>query len=376
MQLAADCTISTRNAYLEFLEHLNGIGVRYAVLHGWELLSVGHVSDLDLVVDACDLLLFEASLHERYQVLSMLQYEATGFAFVLLPKDSDTVTPFNVDVITDYRWRGRIFLTDKELLEQRYQWRGFWVVGMEEEFLYLLIKKIYDKGTIPEGQRTRLQVLKGQLGPTASAALRRYFGRSSGEQLSALLLVGDWQEIETHIGELRSALGWTTLMGGIFASLRYWLAESHRLWSRWWHPTGLSIAVMGATPAQCQELAAAIMSEYSRVFRRTVIYSDCSVRRFFSQLLTAHRVVVRSGLVLFNLGKTSWYFAGETGRRLVGRLLPKPEILLIFDGHMWRSRELRTPPGGWEHPSAACVPLGRYLTRRYMVRRHLWFPVQ
>src|ERR1019366_6531495 len=97
----------------------------------------------------------------------------------------------------------------------RHRWQNFWVVGPEEEFTYLLLKKIYDKGTIPEHKRARLQLLARHLGPNASGLTARHFGKSCGEQLSKWVLDRESREIETRIQQLKNALRWHTLKRGL-----------------------------------------------------------------------------------------------------------------------------------------------------------------
>ncbi len=431
MCLRPDCSIESCNTYLGFIEHLNTIGIRYAILHGWELLRDNDVSDLDIVIDACDLSLLEESLHEHYWILSMLHYEATGFAFVLLSKGSDTFSPFNVDVITDYRWRGRIFLSGGELLLKRHSWQNFWVVGPQEEFTYLLIKKIFDKGTIPERQRDRLQLLARQLGAQASDLSARYFGRSYGEQLAAWVLSGESRKIEARICQLKNALRRQTLKRGLLQPLTYWWAELRRLWGRWSHPAGLSIGIIGADRQHSNALVALILKHFSRVFRRTAVYplsfgpglpqtalpnsrslhvtaAPSAAKQLFRALrytvgyfLTIRPLLVRSTLVLRYPCDTDLSEQTRTGKSASSsrparvtcrRLVPRPELLVVFEDGTWhlrRSPETPTAagdqPNAYDEVSCAGISAGsaelairnslvNYLTDRYMARSHVWFP--
>src|SRR5438552_3403024 len=117
-----------QNVYLEFMGYVHAIGVCYAVLHGWEALIEGKVTDIDMVVAANDIARLETAIRNRYEVLNVLQYAATGVGLILIPKDGNSVSAFIVDLTTDYRWRGRIFFTGEELLRDRREWQGFWIV--------------------------------------------------------------------------------------------------------------------------------------------------------------------------------------------------------------------------------------------------------
>src|SRR5437870_4360991 len=198
--------MEVHNVYLGVLDHLDAAGVRYAVLHGWESLAKGDVSDIDLIVSFHDLSRVESALRECYRILNVFQYEAASFGFVLSPREGDPSSTLVADFSTDYRWRGRIFFTDEELLQSRQRWLGYWVAGPAQEFAYLLVKKIYEKGTIPAQQRTRIEQLAQCLGPEAEGSVFRLFGRLRGKRLIDWIRHQRWTQIEAHVPELRQCL--------------------------------------------------------------------------------------------------------------------------------------------------------------------------
>jgi thymidylate kinase len=259
--------MQVHNIYLEFLEYLNAIGVRYAILHGWELLVQGKVSDIDLVVARVDLQRLEAALHHRYRILTMFHYEASSFGFVLTAKDRGEA-PFIADFTTDYRWRGRIFCTDAELLQERRQWQGFWVVGPRQEFAYLLVKKIYEKGAVPAYQRVRLQELAQELDQEAHAMASRLFGEVWGKIVIDWVVRERWRELETSIKPLRRSLRWQVIKRDPLNLPRYWLPELQRLWRRLCYPTGLFIAILGPDGAGKSTLVHGMAKTSLHPFRR------------------------------------------------------------------------------------------------------------
>ena len=109
--------MQVHNIYLEFLDYLNAIGVCYAILPGWELVVQGKTADLDLVIARDDLQRLEAALHRQYRILTMFHCEASSFGFVFAAKDRDAASFLIAHFTADYRWQGRIFFTDAELLQ-------------------------------------------------------------------------------------------------------------------------------------------------------------------------------------------------------------------------------------------------------------------
>src|SRR5262249_30548862 len=140
-------------------------------------------TDIDLVVARSDLQRLKGALHQQYLVLNMVHYEASSFAVVLATKDRGEASCFMADFTTDYRCQGRIFFTDKELLQERRQWRGVWRVGLRQELAYLLVKKIYEKGVVPAHQRTRLKALTQELDHEARGVASRLFGKAWGKKV-------------------------------------------------------------------------------------------------------------------------------------------------------------------------------------------------
>ncbi|MGH8071827.1 MAG: dTMP kinase, partial [Candidatus Entotheonellia bacterium] len=260
------------NIYLEFLDYLNAIGVCYAVLHDWESLVQGRTSDIDLVVAREDLQRLEAALHQQYRILTMFHYEASSFGFVLAAKDLDEASFLVADFTTDYRWQGRIFFTGEELLQERRQWRSFWVVGLRQEFAYLLVKKIYEKGAVPAHQRVRLKELMRGLGQEGHAVALRLFGAVWGNKVINWVIQEQWGELEASIKPLRRALRRQAVKHHPLNPLCYWLPELQRLWRRLRYPTGLFIAILGPDGAGKSTLVHHLKETLRRAFRRTALF--------------------------------------------------------------------------------------------------------
>jgi hypothetical protein len=264
--------MQVHNIYLEFLDYLNAIGVCYAILPGWELVVQGKTADLDLVIARDDLQRLEAALHRQYRILTMFHCEASSFGFVFAAKDRDAASFLIAHFTTDYRWQGRIFFTDAELLQERRQWQSFWVVGRRQEFAYLLVEKISEKGAVPAHQRVRLKELMQELDQEAHTVASRLFGEVWGKKVIDWVVCEWWLELEASIEPLRRSLRRQVVKHDLLNPLCYWLRELQRLWRRVCYPTGFCIAILGPDGAGKSTLVHHIEATFLRAFRRTALF--------------------------------------------------------------------------------------------------------
>lgn len=397
------------NVYLEFFDCLNATGVRYAVLHDWEILASGRASDIDIIVPVVDLPRLEARLCEHYQILAMLHYEASGFGFVLAPKNHETNCLFIADFSTDYRWRGRIFFTAEELLQGRKQWGGFWVVGPGQEFAYLLVKKIYEKGSIPSHQKARFERLVAELGPEAQAIAGTLFGNEFGTQLIGWISCKQWSEVEARVRQLQRRLRSQALKRNYLNAIRYWLPEIRRRWERWRYPTGLSVAIAVPNGEAGNRLAVCLQESLYPAFRKTALFQRPPNSYGLAFLFRIRPLLVRSTLVILGCDSAGLFldFLRDKSRprsallRFACQLVPRPNMCIILASpaaHLSvndqsSSAEVAGRQGGaypQTNQSDAIVLDGRlssgalarraydvvaaHLNLRYRGRRHLWFP--
>jgi thymidylate kinase len=360
--------------------------VRYAVLHGWMSLAQGSPSDVDLVIAADDLRRLEASLHQRYQILTIFHYEASSFGFVLADKDRHGASLLIADFTMDYRWSGRVFFTDQELLHDRRRWQGFWVVGPRQAFTYLLVKKVYEKGSVPALQRASLKELALELGQEAYSAGSSLFGKVWGSRIIDWIAQERWTELEASIEPLRRGLRRQVIKRDPLNPVRYWLPETWRVWQRWWYPTGLLVAVFGPDGCGKSTLIQHLQAMLVEPFRRTVAFhlrprlisrnandgpvTDPHGKPPYSWWLSLLKIpyylleyglgylfqvrprLVRSTLVLFDryyddllVDPRRYRYGGPLELvRLARRLIPRPDLVLILDASedqlMARKREV------------------------------------
>jgi len=348
--------------------------VKYAILHSWQGLPEHLPSDLDIVVAPEDLPKLERELlqAEGTRLVNLLQHESTCYYFVLAVEDGEKLRFLPVDAATDYRRNGRIWFTAEELLEGRRRWKEFWVASSEVEFKYLLVKKLL-KQAVPSHAGARLQELAEELGATADEAAQRLLGPEWGALVMGWIRTGEWEALEGHLPTLKHVLKRERFKQDPLNPLRYWLPEIKRVWQRWRHPTGLWVAVLGPDGSGKSTLIANLEKDLKGAFRRTARFHlmpgllrrrgdgrpvtdphgkpprslPASLLKLLYYLLDynlgywlkVRPALVRSSLVTFDRYYADLFVDPKRYRysgpiwlaRFVGRLLPKPDLLIILD---------------------------------------------
>lgn len=371
-----------KRAILAILDLLERSGVHYCVLHGWEQLGGRSASDLDLAVRPQDLSVVEGLLFAWPGAccLQLLQHESSGYYFVLAAGSAASPQFLRLDLATDYRRDGRRFLSSAELLAGRRQVEGFWVSSPVTEFSYLLLKRIL-KGIASPSHLQRLRSLAAQLGPQADCTAARFFGPRLGPQILSWLTRGDWQALQQHLPILAKRLRRPAVLRHPASFLRYWLPELRRICRRWRHPAGLFVAILGPDGSGKSTLVRLLPAALGGAFRRSDGFhlrprllpaggggkrnedphGEPSRSRLASSLKLLYflldyglgyllRVLPRlasSSLVLFDryfhdllADPRRYRHDGPPGlSRLAGRLVPRPDLILVLDVPLERLRE-------------------------------------
>ncbi len=362
----------------DLLDFLERSGVRYALLHA----AADRTADTDIVAAPESLGALRRALSAEYTIAQIWQYEATGTAFVVTARAGGDDRFEILDVTTDFRWNGRVLLRGSELLEAAQHVGTRHVVARRHEFIYLLLKKVYDKGFVPPEQRRRLRELFLEQPRAAEDEARRFFGDEWSRKLSRWIESERWNDLEAAVPELRRAVRWQTFRRDPLNPVRYWAAEIRRIWTRVCHPTGLTVSVLGPDGAGKSTLIAGIVTRTAGAFRRhevfhwrpTVLWGrpggdsvtdphgDPPRGRFMSALklmavvldywlgylVVKHRVV-RSGLVLFDRyfydlmvdTKRYRYSGGRWLPRMLSTVIPSPDLVFVLDAParvMWERK--------------------------------------
>lgn len=244
--------------------------IAYAVLHGWEGEFPGENGDLDLVVEAESLPRITRALQRTFSLVQMLHYQSTAIGFVIRPQAGPRQPCLIVDCSSDFRWRGLVLLPARELLAERRRVHHHWLVAPGHEFAYLLAKKVFEKGFFPQPQRRRIRQLLAELGPEGDAISSRLMGEGWGKAVCQAIRQQDWDLLARSMPELRRALLLRRLAQDPWMLIRYFGPEIRRLWRRWWHPTGLWVALLGPDGSGKTSLAQELEQSPPAAFRRTL----------------------------------------------------------------------------------------------------------
>jgi len=207
--------------------------LRYVILHGWDQMLDGLISDIDIALLPQDLSALERWLRNcaKGQLVQLLQHESSCFYFVLATVEDSKIRFLPIDAGIDYRRDGRVFFTAEEILAGRRQWNGFWVTTPGAEFAYLMVKKVL-KGAIPDHQKKRLCELNSELGDEAHEMLGPLFGQKWANRAISWIQAENWLAFETNLPRLKKTLLWQKVRRDPFNPLRYWVPELKRIWNR------------------------------------------------------------------------------------------------------------------------------------------------
>jgi len=349
-------------------------GIRYCILHSWESLPEELPSDLDLAIyprDRSTLTdVFRAVREAGYQVVQCLNYAVGGYGLFIFWFEGNIPRSVTIDIICEHRRSGLILASGEELVAGRRQYKTFWVSDPAVEFHYLLAKKTL-KGTVPAKSGRRLWALVEEL------------GRTRAEAIAGALVGKKWQgavvdactdgSIADLLKRMRGPLWWTALRQNPFSPIRNLAGEALRGVHRWFQFTGVFVAILGPDGVGKSTLVGQLVDGLRPGFRRYRVFHwrpeslfpqqdraavtdphrhsqrplSLSVLVLLALLLdfllgywfVIRPLLARSGLVVFDRyyddllvdSKRYRYGGPRWLAEFVGRLIPKPDLILILD---------------------------------------------
>ena len=146
---------------------LDEAGIRYCVLHSWELLPDQLPSDLDMAVDPADrwrlFPVFEQLDRLGYRPIGLVNYSTNAYRFDFGWFRGRCLVTAGVDVICEDRRSGLLIGGGEEMIRGRERFRQFWIASPEIEFRHVLAKNA-SKRTILPRHTARLRDLANQIG--------------------------------------------------------------------------------------------------------------------------------------------------------------------------------------------------------------------
>ena len=350
--------------------------VRYCVLHSYQRLPDELTSDLDMALHPSDIPKLRSafsSLHQTgYYPLQCVSYSAGSGGshyFVFGWFDHGKFTSVAVDFTCEHREGGVILMPGEDLIQARRKLDSFWIPDPAIEFRYMLAKKIL-KGFVGPEQAERLSVLARDIGREAAEQAAGYLvGEATKSRVVDACLNG---ALPNEIAGFRRKLALTTWKRDPLNRFRYYATEGVRLCKRVLRPTGLFVAVLGPDGVGKSTLLPHLTQRIGGCFRRHKVYhwrpqllwrsqsglieaphSRPGYSRMRSVLhliahaldfslgywLLVHPARVQTGLTLFDryfddilVDPKRYRYGGPPWLpRLLHRVIPKPDVLLILD---------------------------------------------
>jgi hypothetical protein len=284
--------------FATFVDELNGAVVPYCLLSGYESYPEPGDSDVDFMVGPQDgakvLGMLQAAAGRIGALLvQAMQHETTAQYFVLAKQVGSSVAYLHPDCSTDYRRDGRLWLRSSDVLPRRRRLGNIFVAAKPDEFLYYLIKKIL-KQEIDESQLQRLRRLYVACPEECCARMRRLWPEKQVSAVTSAILSGDVRGMQWSLPSLRVGLLTSRKMEKLRGRSVQQFRELRRRATRVMRPTGLSIAISGASAGHRDELARGLEMNLRPAFRRTHMVDENEFS-FASSTWTAK---VRSTLVI------------------------------------------------------------------------------
>ena len=277
-----------------------------------------------------------------------------------------------LDTAQDYRWKGCIFYSYRELADRAVaRADGLLVLPPALEFGYYVIKKI-GKGWLDERHAQHLSRLYRQAPDACLQELRRFLPEVAVRQIARAAATGDWTAVQRELPRLRRGLRRYMLRRYPLRLVCYYLAEAGRVLERLRRPTGLVVALLGmdgsGKSTVIREVAAALAPAFRRT--RTIHLRPGRQRRGAASMAARPRhqaprpplistlkllywvlgygwgwirqvwpLKVASTLVLFDryyddllIDPRRYRFAGPWGlARWLRRVIPQPDLYIVLD---------------------------------------------
>ena len=392
----------------QILEELRPL--EYAILHGYTNFPDQITSDVDIIGSAEVLKkLKQIAISQQYPAVQVLHHEATCYYFVFWSRGSaapPVLLP--IDYAADYRRDGRVFYRADELLPHRRLFRDtFSTLPPALEFGYYIVKKI-GKGNIGSEQSKRLSALYKQDPQGCDRELTRFFPSAEAKAIASAAKSEDWSSIRARIKLLRSAMLRKLAFSRLRDTVGYIFSEWLRKIGRVTQPTGLVVAILGMDGSGKSTVLKKVEQDLLPAFRRTKyahLRPSLKRRKSAAPVSKPHakppRVAILSALKLF-----FWLFEYLVGwladvyprkisstlvlfdryyydiyvdparyryggplwlSRLVGRFVPKPDILILLD--LPAEKAIARKPE--VELSAAKILRGRYLEVAKNIGAHI-----
>lgn len=362
-------------------EELSARDVTYCVVGRTDTLPDHLRSDVDVVLmprDFARLRSLMSSVSERVngRIVQCLRHEVVAHYYVIAIRTNDGQYLYlSLDSCSNYMRGGRLLLTAQEILVGRRKAVGslgeekcFFVASPPMEFIYYLLKKV-DKKSLSNDQEKHLSSVFRQAPVQAQEQVGRFFGSEATTRIVHAAASGEWVWVQQNIAVLQADLWRKAAIPRRNGLLR----EAARWISRIVYPTGIHVVILGPDGSGKSSVAKLLAASVSPLFRRAMVCHlfppflratpqsspierphEVRPRGWATSILKllywyyryavgwltwVYPAEVRSTLVLFDRyyhdllvdPKRYRYGAPIWMARLLGRLIPKPDLWVVLD---------------------------------------------
>lgn len=377
----------------EFFKELEDRGVAYVVMGDTTLLPERQANDIDIVLsrhDFCNIGAIVRDFAEKTGAICVqhLPHREGQYYVLRKPGNLPDSNYLILDFCADFVRHGRRHLDASWLLEHRIRagdapGRSFYVAAHEREFAYYIQKKI-DKGSVSPDALKHLASTFHKNPDGCRTILKRYWAHDSARLIETSILTNDAAAIHCYESRLRRELRRKFPP----FRLRHRLEEVKRLARRMLRPTGLVIGILGPDGSGKSTLLPLLRERIEPAFRRAntfhlsppllrvrkvrTVVEDPHAQSPRGALMSVAKLLYfvaryqlgwmrsvwlqkrASGLFIFDryyhdmLADPQRYRNGapEWVVRLIGRLIPRPDIWLVLDvaPDIVRARKLEVSP--------------------------------
>lgn len=372
----------TKADYLQlFFDFLGAQDINYCVVGDTKGVPDIILSDIDIVVSVNSLQQLSKLVRgfvdkEQLSLVQLLQHEQTAFYFVLAwMTEKGEIQYLHPDICTDYYRNGKKLLSAQEIVEGCVEARtetgepkGFRVPRPDMEFIYYLLKKV-DKDSLETKHVWHLREEWRKDPQGCIVQIRRFWPGEKAEVLIQAAMVNEWGTVVASLSDLQKSLH-SKLSFSFIDLLREFARKVRRvIW-----PTGLFVVFLGPDGSGKSSVIDKVIPKLSPAFRKTCnihlrpglgskknrkgtpvtdphgkpvrgkpssifkvlyfLYDYC-----LGYLFKVRPMLVRSTLVVFDRyyhdllidPKRYRYGGGMWLARLVGKLIPKPDLVILLD---------------------------------------------
>ena len=176
---------------------LRSSSIPFAVLRSYALLpETIEGGDVDLAINKAGAKRLIAFLRERYTITSVGVHVGIINIFLYL----SPAEQLQIDLMFDFSYCGIPYLDVDDLLEQRVEYKGFYIPAPWHEYVMLLLPHFFYTGTEKEKYVERMDILKRDHSSEIETIHRDIFGHGNKRSVARFFWAqrGSWTQIPRH----------------------------------------------------------------------------------------------------------------------------------------------------------------------------------